>query len=188
MADLELLRRFVNTWDPDEHMDDLDTPEHAAQWFIQRGLLPYGTELTSAEHRRALEFREAIRDLAIANAGDGPELPAIEAFNTVAAPTRFNLRLGPDGSAQLDTEDGGLNRALAGLIGVIYQAVANGSWRRVKACSNDSCRWLYIDRSKNQSKKWCSMETCGNLINARAYRARRRATRPPDSDQTAPST
>ena len=32
--------------------------------------------------------------------------------------------------------------------------------RRVKQCGR--CDWLFLDRSRNQSRRWCSMETCGN--------------------------
>ncbi|MGH3665303.1 MAG: CGNR zinc finger domain-containing protein [Egibacteraceae bacterium] len=54
----------------------------------------------------------------------------------------------------------------------------DGTWARLKSCANDSCRWLFYDRSKNRSGKWCTMNVCGDILNARAYRARRRSTAP----------
>ena len=43
---------------------------------------------------------------------------------------------------------------------------------RLKRCSNPSCRWIYYDESKNQSRSWCD-ETCANLIRVRRARARK---------------
>jgi predicted RNA-binding Zn ribbon-like protein len=53
--------------------------------------------------------------------------------------------------------------------------MVDGSWSRLKTCENDECRWAFYDQSKNRSAKWCSMQSCGNRMKARAYRARREA-------------
>lgn len=44
---------------------------------------------------------------------------------------------------------------------------------RLRGCHD--CCWLYLDRSKNRSRKWCSMEDCGTNAKKRRYVARRRA-------------
>jgi len=173
-GDLELLRQFVNTIDPDEHTDALDTPERLGSWLVDRGLLTTGTQLAPEEHTRVLGFRESVRDLAMGNSGSGPDPQVIALFNELAGPTRLVMHLSAEGSAELVAEGSGLDRALGRLLASIYVAMTDGSWPRLKACSNDSCRWLYFDHSKNHSKKWCTMESCGNVVNARAYRERRR--------------
>jgi hypothetical protein len=53
-------------------------------------------------------------------------------------------------------------------------AVADGTWPRLKACRRDVCGWLFFDRSRNRSARWCQMAVCGNRTKTRAYRARRR--------------
>jgi predicted RNA-binding Zn ribbon-like protein len=40
---------------------------------------------------------------------------------------------------------------------------------RVKRCSSDECGWLFIDTSKNNSRKWCQMRACGNREKARRF-------------------
>ena len=41
---------------------------------------------------------------------------------------------------------------------------------RVRACSNEStCTWLFVDESKNHSRRWCSMRDCGNRAKARRH-------------------
>jgi len=44
--------------------------------------------------------------------------------------------------------------------------------KRIKTCPGDGCGWKFIDKSKNQSRRWCDMAVCGNLEKARHYRLR----------------
>jgi len=45
---------------------------------------------------------------------------------------------------------------------------------RVRECASDHCDWLFLDRSRNRSRRWCSMETCGNRSKARRHYDRRK--------------
>jgi predicted RNA-binding Zn ribbon-like protein len=48
---------------------------------------------------------------------------------------------------------------------------------RVRACNSTECRWLFLDTTKNHTRRWCSMELCGNRMKARRFKlARRRLT------------
>jgi predicted RNA-binding Zn ribbon-like protein len=51
-------------------------------------------------------------------------------------------------------------------------AAHDGSWRRMKICPADDCRWVYYDASRNSSRRWCSMKVCGNRNKTRSYRQR----------------
>ncbi|MGH3715275.1 MAG: CGNR zinc finger domain-containing protein, partial [Micromonosporaceae bacterium] len=74
---------------------------------------------------------------------------------------------------RLTARDGGsVDGVLAMLLGAVAEAVAAGTWARLKACRNPHCRWAYYDQSRNRSRSWCSMETCGNRAKARAFRER----------------
>jgi predicted RNA-binding Zn ribbon-like protein len=46
---------------------------------------------------------------------------------------------------------------------------------RVKRCPGTNCGWLFLDTSKNGSRRWCDMAICGNRARVRAFAARRRA-------------
>jgi predicted RNA-binding Zn ribbon-like protein len=48
--------------------------------------------------------------------------------------------------------------------------------RRLKVCANDGCRWVFVDESRNRSRRWCDPAACGNLSKVRAYRKRQRTT------------
>jgi hypothetical protein len=54
--------------------------------------------------------------------------------------------------------------------------VSSGSpgWGRLKACPGPDCGWVFIDGSRNASRRWCQMSECGNRAKAGAFRARQR--------------
>lgn len=52
-------------------------------------------------------------------------------------------------------------------------ALADGEPSRVKVCGNADCLWVFYDRSRNKSRKWCEA-TCGNLMKVRRFRDQRR--------------
>jgi predicted RNA-binding Zn ribbon-like protein len=47
---------------------------------------------------------------------------------------------------------------------------------QVKACGDSTCRWLFLDLSKNHTRRWCDMKTCGNRMKARRHQARLQET------------
>lgn len=47
-----------------------------------------------------------------------------------------------------------------------------GDLERLKECPGDNCGWLFLDTSKNRSRQWCSMRTCGNAAKVRRFRQR----------------
>jgi predicted RNA-binding Zn ribbon-like protein len=48
--------------------------------------------------------------------------------------------------------------------------------RHLKACPLDEggCGWFFLDRSRNSSRRWCTMEDCGAQAKARRLTERRR--------------
>jgi predicted RNA-binding Zn ribbon-like protein len=47
--------------------------------------------------------------------------------------------------------------------------------RLIRECGDEGCRWLFLDTSKNHSRRWCDMKICGNRMKARRFKAQRRA-------------
>jgi len=43
--------------------------------------------------------------------------------------------------------------------------------RLLRACEKPDCRWLFLDSSKNHTRRWCDMKICGNRIKARRFKA-----------------
>jgi predicted RNA-binding Zn ribbon-like protein len=42
----------------------------------------------------------------------------------------------------------------------------------IRSCADESCRWLFLDNSKNHSRRWCNMKICGNRMKARRFHSR----------------
>jgi predicted RNA-binding Zn ribbon-like protein len=55
------------------------------------------------------------------------------------------------------------------------ELLTHGPLDRIKTCGN--CRWLFLDQSRNGSRRWCSMEECGTQVKARRFVERRRERR-----------
>lgn len=48
---------------------------------------------------------------------------------------------------------------------------------RVKQCASETCEWVFLDRSKNHSRRWCDMSDCGNRAKARRFQAKKQTVR-----------
>ena len=59
----------------------------------------------------------------------------------------------------------------------VMEAQRVDTWRRLKTCREPLCRAAFYDRSRNNSRVWHDVHTCGNAVNLRAHRARQRVAR-----------
>jgi predicted RNA-binding Zn ribbon-like protein len=57
---------------------------------------------------------------------------------------------------------------------------------RVKQCPGADCGWLFLDRTKNNGRRWCEMEVCGNRAKQRRLRQRRGRRRYPNAELRTP--
>ena len=172
-GELELVRRFVNTHDIEEGSEELDSPGSLLGWLVGMGLLnEVGARADEKDLQRALAFREGIRSLLLANNGEELATARIGELNHVVESVCLRVRFGEDGLPTLTPESSGVSAALSRILATVVRAADEGTWRRLKACSNDACQWAFYDRSKNHSGKWCTMEVCGNRMKARTFRQR----------------
>jgi predicted RNA-binding Zn ribbon-like protein len=144
------------------------------------------TPATTAEPRSASAQQSAISasllgaehtpptSVAPAHKSVAGERVAADVLNAIAASAPLSVRFQEDGQASLEPASDGVEGALARLLAAVPLAQADGSWRRLKICRNDACGRAFFDTSKNHSGAWCDLGKCGNRLNARASRARRR--------------
>ena len=171
-GELRLVQQFVNTFNRENNEDALSSPTALDEWFVTHGLLDVPGRVSENDWRWAIEIRESLRGLALAN-NTGDLTPAIPA--DTAGPfdrLRFRVRLGRDGRFDLVPTGGRVGRALGEITRRVVSAQIIGSWSRVKACRMDVCRWLFYDHSKNHASEWCSPAICGNRAHVRDFRAR----------------
>ena len=171
---LDVIRQLVNTLDIESGTDELANGAMAQSWFVARDLIDPATKVTAADQRRIVALREAMRALLLANNGEPLSADAVEVLNSVAAASPLEARFDATGAIAVSGRDGGVDGAIGQLMAVVVQAVADGTWPRLKACREDECQWAFYDHSRNRSGQWCVMAVCGNRNKARTYRERKR--------------
>ncbi len=156
--------------------EDLTGPDELGRWLTERELLASDAKARPADLRRALILREGLRAV-IARRLGGPDAvddPApLAALDRLSGELPLTVALDPVTGPQLcPRATNPVEASLARLLGIVAEAAVDGSWQRLKVCHNPDCHWAYFDHSRNKSRTWCSMETCGNQAKARAFRRR----------------
>lgn len=184
---------FANTVDQRASSDPKDgvtSYSDLVAWAMQAGIVnePQAAYLEQAQAARleeaavalrmAWELREAIYRLVAARiAGRQAVAADIEVLNRGLREGLFRLKVAPAEStfAIQWTPDDLLEWPLWSVAWAAAQLLVSQDLARAKQCaSTDGCGWLFLDQSKNLSRRWCDMRGCGNLAKARRYRERKR--------------
>ena len=132
---------------------------------------------SAAVLHKAIQLREALATLTYAwiddPAATSPEsLTFLEDTFKQAA---LHRRLKPE-NGQLLWSWKGLSQQLATPLWLLAQSandlLTSDAILRLRACDSNTCRWLFLDTSKNHTRRWCDMKTCGNRMKARRFQAR----------------
>ena len=169
-------------------LEGRDTPEtlvdyaELAAWAALVGAVDDAEPLTAiaVEHpapaTRALDDVRRLRtavDRVFRPLADGgaPPPDALEELAAFAAEAAAHARLTPhDGGFELSWDADDLRRPLWPIATAAVDLLRCGPLDRLKTCAN--CPWLFIDRSRNRSRRWCTMDECGVHLKMRRYRAR----------------
>jgi predicted RNA-binding Zn ribbon-like protein len=184
---VETVRSFVNTYEVHEDEDRIASPDALLRWLTGQGLLDDDIDAPTTVSRTELalthELRSTLRELlhrrhgADAGTGATTELgPGSEArvrVERLSGQLPLRVVLYPDGQPHLVPAVGGVRYALARILAAVA-ALPSNEWERLKVCPADDCQWVFYDESRNRSRRWCSMEGCGNRSKVRSYRQRTR--------------
>jgi predicted RNA-binding Zn ribbon-like protein len=172
MADLDLVRDFVNSADREEDRDELGDASGLVRWLAGHGLAGARARARDTDAADARAVREALRELLRANNGVAVD-EAAPAATLDAAARRAGLAVRFDtGGIRLAPRERGVQGGVGAVLAAAAEAMADGSWQRLKACRSDTCRWAFVDNARNRSRQWCSMSACGNRQKARLFRER----------------
>ena len=133
---------------------------------------------------RARSLRDALyRIFSTIAAGRGPRDADMDHFNTQLLETLRHARVLPSADGFAWGWAGGLGGALEAPLWPIVRSAADlltsaVELDKVRECSAGNCAWLFMDTSKNRSRQWCSMQSCGNREKARRHYGRVRSARP----------
>lgn len=131
----------------------------------------------------SLRLRGALAALFAAFASESvPDGAAIEVLNAVLVESRTADRIAwtSEGVRIVASVDlGALDDALWPIARAAERLLTSESPRRVKRCGSPTCQWMFLDISKNGSRRWCQMEVCGNREKGRRRLKRDGAQWPP---------
>jgi predicted RNA-binding Zn ribbon-like protein len=152
--------------------DFLRTPADLAAWAVHAGVVADRPPVDERMLADARALREAIYAVFRAVAqGREPDAAALATLGDFHASAVARARLVPAGERYDLAWDG---EVLGPLATAAVDLLRDGPLDRLKLC--DACPWLFLDTSRNHSRRWCSMNECGSRLKMRRYRARRRAT------------
>lgn len=167
---------FVNTVDPrhapqrEERLSDYAAVlEWAREAGIEASRLPAAA--ASRAHEEAIALRETLYAIfgAVAR-GEAPPEEALRHLNDELARRPRQITAGRGFVWVADD-------VLAPIAWSAAELLTNGPLERVRECpGDDTCGWLFLDTSRNGSRRWCDMQTCGNRAKARRH-YRRASTR-----------
>jgi predicted RNA-binding Zn ribbon-like protein len=164
------LRRFVQGGVTHATADQLATVAQLEEWMRGRGLLEKSVRLSRSDHRKALELREALRQFLGRAPADRRGIDVAGRLNAAAADFPLILRVSDAGELDLQPERRGALGGLGRILADLQLAAESGNLDRLKMCASDECRWVFYDRSKPATRRWCSSALCGNRHKTRTYR------------------
>jgi predicted RNA-binding Zn ribbon-like protein len=182
---------FVNTvgWRLTNRPNEwLQSYSDLVTWSVQAGVLgrARADELRRLARRkqeeaastlaRSLELREALYVLLDRwRQGRSATAEELRLLNQELdrAPGRLHLRWQQNGFVWEEEHSAvRLERVIWPIVWSASDLLTTGEPNRLKLCAGEGCGWVYLDESRNRSRRWCSMSDCGNREKARRHYAR----------------
>ena len=171
----------------------MDTYDDFTIWCARLGVISerQASSLRAAGRRdervagRALERVREVRDELLypifRSLADGklPRAALLERLREEERAALADARLTPHGAGSAGRTEAlewtfppprELTDPLRPIVHAAVELLTGGPLDRLKTCGN--CRWLFLDQSRNRSRRWCSMNECGGRLKMRRYRAR----------------
>lgn len=153
-------------------VDDLVSPAAASAWMRDRW---DDTTMDFSAHAHLIDVRDAVREILDATASaHAPPSSAVRVINDHAYRVAASLTLEggrqPKATVALQPSD-----AAALYASALVLAVNGWDPTRVQRCAASGCVRFFYDSTRNRSRRWCSMETCGNRAKVRSHYRRSRS-------------
>jgi len=153
----------------------LVAPADLARWVVEAGLLRASVPVSDQELWAARALRDGLRAGLLT--GDRERVGAVAHAWLASAPGRLCV----EGTTLETRFTPGAETAYCALVTAVLDALELARhWAgRVRECASQACPVIFLDTSRNGSRRWCSMERCGARAKATAYYQRHRGSSPP---------
>jgi predicted RNA-binding Zn ribbon-like protein len=146
------------------------TEDEAGYMLREANLHPANAEMIL---ERAITIREALyRIFSVIANHHSPNAADINTLNMEMSISMAQMRLKPTGTTdpwKYTFEDKKLDRMLWLIIHSATELLTSANLNRVSKCQGENCGWLFLDMSRNRSRKWCDMKDCGNRAKAQRH-------------------
>lgn len=179
---------FINTSDAHPSKPDaefLDSYAHLVEWATFAGAITpeqadhllTTAEINPAKAEATLQYAVTVRDtiyrvLSAAAAHQPPAAPDMQAFNQLVSKALTHLQMMPIDHEYrwiFRQDDRDLEAVLWPVLWSASEVLTSHDLQHLRECASDDCTWLFLDTSKNHSRRWCSMTQCGNRAKARSH-------------------
>lgn len=178
--------RFRAEPQPEELLKDY---YDVAQFSAQSGLMSDALArrlIRNVSESQARQVVDAVRELREAAAevlyaaleGDDPPASSIKVLERSFSDAREYQHLSWDGEKlawELSQSPALAELPLRMLSLRVADLMTSDEMHKLRACGNPECQWLFLDSSKNHTRRWCDMKICGNRMKARRFKAQHRA-------------
>ena len=151
-------------------------PAEEAEWLGTR--VSKRADLAADLLAKATELRDAVHDIgaALGRRAKPPEA-ALASLSALHARFVAEAELAPAILScrwQWRVRASPVEAALGPIALAAVRLFTEGDFHRIRECGGHACGWLFYDRSKNNRRRWCEMEVCGNRAKQRRLAVRRR--------------
>jgi predicted RNA-binding Zn ribbon-like protein len=169
-----------------EHLNDFCD---LLRWSNEYGIIGPDTKLALSEGAernpagaltiltRARKLREGLYRIFVAvSQRKSPGRPDMQLLNETLdqAPVRFEVQHEESGfSGKRMTGGSEFATVLGPVAWSAAELLTSENLHRIKRCADDTCGWLFLDNTKNRSRRWCDMGDCGSRAKAKRYYRRK---------------
>ncbi|WP_268625731.1 CGNR zinc finger domain-containing protein [Paenibacillus alvei] len=171
---LEMIADFFNTQDRrtryegDPGIEHLIEPTRLVEWLLRHQLLAEPDDAASEEELQlARELRNELRKTIVNNEHDG-NVEQVK-LEQLTKNFQFGLVFQENGE-QLVPLQVNAAKGLAQLLIIVYELRRTKMWHRIRVCTAEDCQWVFVDRSRPGTGRWCSMKACGNRAKNKTFR------------------
>src|SRR5919201_6335463 len=173
--EVDLAVDLVNTWDVlDDEPEFLRDLPHLRRFLVEHGLKDEAQLAAERDVARVRALRRRVRSVFEAES----EQEAVETLNgllTDAVPQLRPWRGGWTFAFEPRRERDLADRLGPRVAAALLEAIRSDGWERFGICDALPCRCVFVDRSRNRSRRYCS-QLCADRVAAAAYRRRQTAS------------
>lgn len=163
-------------WSGERVLDEtFERREDVAVW-VARALAVARWQVPEELPARLRACRQVVRRLFLACAeGVPPPEEAVTALNRLLAGAVPRLGISASRFVCVPSDDPDGDWLVGACARSTWELLLSEDRHALRVCPGERCGWMFLDRTRGRTRRWCRMETCGNRAKAKAHYRRRRA-------------